>query len=154
MLDGLFTTPVYSRRRSRFVNLAFPDKKICSKIEVYLWQRNLKANVRKNSTFQVNRKKKSYRETTSYLEQPSRHFCQHFMRRTTQQTGLAINLASQQKTAKLYYSSQLRKQFKLLTVPFKPLHYTVVCEVKNLWIAMFENSAKIYFQTLAWFDPS
>ena len=51
----------------------------------------------------------------------SSHFCQHFMRRTTQQTLLAINLASQQKTTKLYFSSQLRKQFKLLAVPFRPL---------------------------------
>ena len=66
--------------------------------------------------------KEWYRKTTSYLEQPSRHFCQHFMRRTTQQTLLAINLVSQQKTTKLYFSSQVRKQFKLLTVPFKPLH--------------------------------
>ena len=65
--------------------------------------------------------KEWYRKTTSYLEQPSRHFCQHFMRRTTQQTLLAINLASQQKTTKLYFSSQVRKQFKLLAVPFKPL---------------------------------
>ena len=32
-------------------------------------------------------------------------FCQHFMRRTTQQTLLVKNLASQQKTAKLYFSS-------------------------------------------------
>ena len=57
----------------------------------------------------------------SYLEQPSHRFCQHFMQRTTQQTFLAINLVSQQKTTKLYFSSQVRKQFKLLTVPFKPL---------------------------------
>ena len=49
--------------------------------------------------------------------------CQHFMRRTTQQTLLAINLASQQKTTKLYFSSQVRKQYKLLAVPFKPLRY-------------------------------
>ena len=34
---------------------------------------------------------------------------------------LAINLASQQKTTKLFFSSQVRKQFKLLAVPFKPL---------------------------------
>ena len=33
----------------------------------------------------------------------------------------AINLASQQKTTKLYFSSQVRKQFKLLAVPVKPL---------------------------------
>ena len=32
-----------------------------------------------------------------------------------------LNLASQQKTTKLYSSSQVRKQFKLLAVPFKPL---------------------------------
>ena len=55
------------------------------------------------------------------LEEPNRHFCQHFMRRTTQQTLLAINLASQQKTTKLFFSSQVRKQFKLLAVPIKSL---------------------------------
>ena len=65
--------------------------------------------------------KECYRKTTSYLEQPSRHFCQHFMQRTTQQTFLAINLASEQKTTKLYFSSPVRKHFKVLTVPFKPL---------------------------------
>ena len=27
MVDGLFTTPVYSPRRGRFVNSAFPKKK-------------------------------------------------------------------------------------------------------------------------------
>ena len=58
---------------------------------------------------------------TSYLEQLSRQFCQHFMWRTTQQTLLTINLVSQQKTTKLYFSAQARKEFKLLTVPFKPL---------------------------------
>ena len=60
-------------------------------------------------------------KTTSYLEEPNRHFCQHFMRRTTQQTLSAINLASKQKTTKLFFSSQVRKQFKLLAVPFKSL---------------------------------
>ena len=33
----------------------------------------------------------------------------------------AINFASQQKTTKLYFSAQVRKQFKFLAVPFKPL---------------------------------
>ena len=45
-------------------------------------------------------------------------FVTHFMRRTTQQALLAINLASQQKKTKLHFSSQVRKQFKLLAVPF------------------------------------
>ena len=53
--------------------------------------------------------KECYMKTTSYLEEPNRHFCQHFMRRTTQQTFLAINLASQQKTiaiALLFFSGK------------------------------------------------
>ena len=61
-------------------------------------------------------------KTKSYLEEPNRHFCQHFMQRTTQQTFSAVNLTSQQKTTKLFFSSQVRKQFKLLAVPFKSLH--------------------------------
>ena len=44
--------------------------------------------------------KENYMKTTSYLEEPNRHFCQHFMRRTTQQTFSAINLASQHKTTR------------------------------------------------------
>ena len=84
--------------------------------------------------------KEWYRMTTSYLEQPSRHFGRHFMRRTTQQTLLAINLASQQKTTKLYFSSQVRKQFKLLAVPFKPLRCCLQSDK-----LVFEHSAKIYF---------
>ena len=99
----------------------FLTRKFGPKIEVYLWQTNLKANVCKNSTFQVNRKKNGTGRQRLTSSNKAAIFCQHFMRRTTQQTLLAINLASQQKTKKLCFSSQLRKQFKLLTVPFKPL---------------------------------
>ena len=94
--------------------------------------------------------KEWYRKTTSYLEQPSRHFCQHFMRRTTQQALLAINLASQQKTTKLHFSSQVRKQFKLLAVPFKPLRCClrndklVNCHVWKFCKDLFLNSRVIW----------
>ena len=67
LLDGLFTTPVYWRRGS-FKNSAFPNKtKFGPRIEVYLRQTNLKENVCRNSTFQVNRKKnaKGRRRLTS-----------------------------------------------------------------------------------------
>ena len=57
--------------------------------------------------------KQCYMKTTSYLEEPNRHFYQHFMRRTTQQTFSATNVASQQKTIKLFFSSHVSKQFKL-----------------------------------------
>ena len=114
VLDGFFSISRLFAYKKPFRELK--KRKFGRKIEVYIWQTNLKANVCKNSTFQVNRKK-----ATSYLEQPSRHFSEPFMWRTSQQTLLAINLASQQKTTKLYFSFQLRKQFKLLTLPFKPL---------------------------------
>ena len=61
------------------------------------------------------------REYDILSQEPNRHFCQHFMRRTTQQTFSAINLVNQQKTTKLFFSSQVRKQFKVLAVLFKSL---------------------------------
>ena len=98
--------------------------------------------------------KEWYRKTTSYLEQPSRHFCQHFMRRTTQQTLLTLNLAYRHKATKLYFSSWEKKQFKLLTVPFKPCD-VVVCDVINLWITkIFKLSRDLIRQsnrTFWWF---
>ena len=89
--------------------------------------------------------KECYRKRKSYLEQPSRHFCQHFMRRMTQQTLLTLNLASRRKTTKLYFSSQVRKQFKLLTVPFKSLRCClrgdklVNCHVWKFYKNLFLN---------------
>ena len=100
----------------------FLTRKFGPKIRVYLCrQTNLKANVCRYSTFQVNRRKNATWRLRSYLEEPSCHFCQLFKRRTTQQTFSAINLPSEQKITKLSLSSQVRKQFKLLKVPFKPL---------------------------------
>ena len=96
----------------------FLTRKILLRNEDYLRQTNLKANVFRNSAFQVNRERMH-----PYLEEPNRQCCQHFIRRTTQQTFSAVNLASQQKTTKLFFCSQVRKQFKLLAVPFKSLRY-------------------------------
>ena len=81
--------------------------------------------------------KECYMKTTSYLEEPNRHFYRHLMRRTTQQTFLAINLASQQKTTKLYFSSQVRKHFKLLTVPFEPLPCLQSDKLVNCYVWKF-----------------
>ena len=95
-------------------------------------------------------------QTKSYLEEPNRHFCQHFMQRTTQQTFSAINLASQQKTTKLSFSSQVREQLKLLAVPFMSLRCClrsdklVNCHVwKSFWKDLFLN-----FRVFSWPDLS
>ena len=56
VVDGLLTTPVYSPRRGRFVNSAFPNKKNLAQ-KRSLFMTNLKANVCRNSAFQVNTRK-------------------------------------------------------------------------------------------------
>ena len=123
MLDGLPTTPVYSGRRDRFVNSAFPIVgKVWPQNQSIFMTNKFESKCLQKFSFLSKTGKIILQKDDSYLEQPSRHFCQQFLRRTTQQTFLAIlNLASQQKTTKLYFSSQVKKQFKLLTVPFKPI---------------------------------
>ena len=115
VVDGLFTIPVYSRRRGRFVNSTFPNKKnLAQKSEFIYDKQNLKANVCRNSTFQVNRTKNAtWRRRLTSRNRAAILIFQNFMRITTQQTFSAINLASPQKTTKLLFPSQVRKQFKL-----------------------------------------
>ena len=122
MVDGLFTTPVYSPRGGRLVNSAFPNNKnLAQKRSLSMTNKFESKCLQKFYVSSKQEKAECYMNTTSYLEEPNRHFCQHFMRRTTQQTFSAINLANQQKTTKLFFSSQVRKQFKLLAVPCKSL---------------------------------
>ena len=41
VLDGLFTTPVYSRRRSRLVNSAFSNKKILAQKSKFIYDKQI-----------------------------------------------------------------------------------------------------------------
>ena len=41
VLVGLFTTPVYSRRRSRFVNSAFSNQKILAKKSKFIYDKQI-----------------------------------------------------------------------------------------------------------------
>ena len=41
MLDGLFTTPVYSRRRSRCVNSAVSKKKILAQKSKFIYDKQI-----------------------------------------------------------------------------------------------------------------
>ena len=52
--------------------------------------------------------KECYMKTTSYLKERNRHFCQHFMRRTTQQTLLAKKLgeSTENNKALLFFSGK------------------------------------------------
>ena len=41
MLDGLFTTPVYSRRRDRLVNPPFPNMKNVAQKSKYIYDKQI-----------------------------------------------------------------------------------------------------------------
>ena len=87
----------------------FVTRKISPKNRINLWQTNSKQMFADISNYVSSKQdKECYIKTTSCLEELSRHFCQHFMRRTTQQTFSVINLASQQKITKLFFSSQVK----------------------------------------------
>ena len=99
----------------------FPEQKIMAQQRSLFMTNKFESKCLQKFYVSSKHEKEYYMKTTSYLEEPNRHFCQHFMRRTTQQTFSAVNLASQQKTTKLFFSSQVRKQFKLLAVLVKLL---------------------------------
>ena len=93
--------------------------KNAKRIEVYLWPTNLKTNVCRNHSFQVNRKKNATGIRLLTSSNQAAIFVSTSCEERHNKLFLAINLASQQKTTKLYFSSQVRKQFKLLTVLFQ-----------------------------------
>ena len=95
---------VYSPRRGRFVNSAFPNKKNLAQQRSLFMTNKFESKCLQKFHVSSKHEKECYMKTTFYLEEPNRHFCQHFMRRTTQETFSAINLASQQKTTKLFFS--------------------------------------------------
>ena len=103
------------------MNSAFPNNKNLAQRRNLFMTNKFESKCLEKFYVSSRHEKECYMKTTSYLKERNRHFCQHYMRKTTQQTFSAINLASQQKTTNLFFSSQVRKQFKLLAVPFKSL---------------------------------
>ena len=94
----------------------------------FLWQTKLKENVWRNFKFQENRTNaigkrrlnSSNRDAMSTL---------YGKNDTTDLSGYKLGelTGNKKKNKKLYFSSQVRKQFKILTVPFEPLR---PCSVK------------------------
>ena len=116
----------------------------------------MKANFCRNSTFQVNRTKNTTRKRRLTSSNRAAIFVTISCDERHNKPGfLAINSASQQETTKLYFISQVRKIFSLLTVSFKPLRCClrsdklVNCHVwkfcKDLTFAWFDPSIKSYF---------
>ena len=117
----MFTTPVYnSRRRGRFVNSAFLTRNILPKKRSFLWQTKLKESVWRNSTFQVNRTNATGKRRLNSSNWVAMSTLQR-KKDTTNLSGYKLGELTENKKKKFYFSSQLRKQFKILTVLFEPL---------------------------------
>ena len=109
-------------RRGRFVNSgSFLTRKIWPKNRSLFMTNKFKSKCLQTFYVSSKQEKECYMKTTVLPRGTELPFCQHFKRRTTQQTFSAINLTSELKITKLSFSSQVIKQFKLLKVPFKPL---------------------------------
>ena len=80
-----------------------------------------------NSTFQLNRKKNDQGRHLTSSNRAAIFVSISSEERHNKPCLLATNLVSQQNTTKPHFSSQVRKQFKLLALPFKPLR----CRLQN-----------------------
>ena len=103
---GLFITPVYSPRRGRFVNSAFPNQKNLVQKRSLFMTNKFESKCLQKFYISSKHEKECYMKTTSYLEEPNRHFCQPFMRRTTQQTFrlLKLGVSTENNKALLFFS--------------------------------------------------
>ena len=116
VLDGLFTTPIYLHRRSRFVNSAFPNKKIWTKNRSLFMTNKFESKCLQKFTFQVNRKKNG----TGRRRLTSRNRLAIFVNTnscrkndTTNPFGYILGESTENKKALLFFSGKERAEFKL-----------------------------------------
>ena len=74
VVDGLFTIPVYSPRRGRFVNSAFPNKKNLAQTRILFMTNKFESKCLQKFYVSSKHEKECYMKTTSYLKEPNRHF--------------------------------------------------------------------------------
>ena len=68
VVDGLFTTPVYSPRRGHFVNSAFPNKKNLAQQRSLFMTNKFESKYLQKFYVSSKHEKECYIKTTSYLE--------------------------------------------------------------------------------------
>ena len=74
VVDGLLTTPVYSPRKGRFMNSAFPNKKNLAQKRSLFMKNKSESKCLQKFYISSKHEKECYMKTTSYLEEPNRHF--------------------------------------------------------------------------------
>ena len=110
----MFTTPVYSPRRSRFVNSAFSNNKILAQKSMFI-----QTNVCRNCTFQVNtRKNTTWRRRLTSRNRIAILSALHAKNDTTNLFGYKLGKSTENNKALLFFSAketiQTFKSFKSL----------------------------------------
>ena len=74
VVDGLFTTPVCSPRRGRFVNSTFPNNKNLAQRQNLFKTNKFESKCSQKFYVSSIHEKECYIKTTSYLKEQNRHF--------------------------------------------------------------------------------
>ena len=158
----MFTTPFHSRRGDRFVNSAFPKKKNSAqktKDIFILWQKKIKANVCRNSTFQVDRTKNAIGKRRLTSSNRATMSALHRKNDTTNLFGYKLGELTGNNKALPFFSA--KKTIQTFTVPFKPLRCCLRSDklvkghVWKFWRDLtFAHARYILHIFDAWFDPS
>ena len=107
-------------------------------IEVNLWQTNLKTNVCRNHSFQVNRKKNATEIRLLTSSNQAAIFVSTSCEERHNKLFLAIWLGQSTDKALLFFSG--KETIQAFNGSISVSHHAVVCEVINLWIAMFKKT--------------
>ena len=84
----------------------FLTRKFWLKNRSLLMTNNFKTKCLQKFYVSSKQEKEWYRKTTSYLEQTSRHFCQHFMNDTTNPFGYKLGQSTENNKALLFFSGK------------------------------------------------
>ena len=105
VLDGLFTTPVYSRRRGFFVNSSFPNKKNLAQKSKFICEKQCESKCR-NSTFQLNRKKNATGRRLARAAEPPFLSALYAKNDTTNLFGYKLGESTENDKALLFFSGK------------------------------------------------
>ena len=141
----MFTTPVYSCWRGRFVNSSFPNKKehFVKKRSSFMTNKE-ESNVCRSSTFQVNRTKNATGKRRLTLSNRATMSALHRKNDTTNLFGYKLGELTEINKALIFFSGKKTIQFLQLG----NCHVWKFCKDLNfahIFNAWFDSSIKSYF---------
>ena len=91
------------------MNSAFPNKKNLAQKRILFMKNKFESKCLQKFYVSSKHEKECYMKTTSYLEEPNRHFCQHFMNAKNDATnlfGYKLGESTENNKALLFFSGK------------------------------------------------